>query len=99
MTKKYRVNLTRLAQEDLEKIYYYISDDSIANAKKIILELEKKISSLNTLPEGHPLIAENEFFATEYRHLIHKKYRIIYRISEKTVYILSVIHGAKLMEL
>jgi toxin ParE1/3/4 len=98
VTKRYEVNLTRLAQKDLEQIYYYIAADSIKNASNFILELEKKIYSLETLPERHPLIAENEFFATDYRHLIYKKYRVIYRISEKAVLILRVIHGAMLLE-
>jgi len=96
--KKYKVNLTQLAQKDLEQIYYYIAADSIKNAKNFVLALEKKIYSLDTFPERQPLIAENEFFATDYRHLIFKKYRIIYRISEKAVFILRVIHGAMLLE-
>ena len=99
MPKRYKVNLTQLAQKDLERIYFYISDDSIKNAKNFILDLEKKIYSLNTFPERHPFIAENDFFATDYRHLIHKKYRIIYRISGNQVFILRVIRGAKLLEI
>jgi plasmid stabilization system protein ParE len=93
------VNLTQLAQKDLEQIYYYIAADSISNATKFIRDLEKKIYLLDTFPKRHPLIAENEFFATDYRHLIYRKYRIIYRISEKTVFILRVIHGAMLLDL
>ncbi len=99
MTKRYKVNLTQLAQKDLEQIFYYIAADSIKNARNFVLELEKKIYSLDTFPERQPFIAENEFFATDYRHLIYKKYRIIYRISEKTVFILRVIHGAMLLEI
>lgn len=98
MTKKFKVNLTQLAQRDLEQIYSYIAADSIKNAMNFVLELEKEIYSLDTFPERQPLIAENEFFATDYRHLIYKKYRVIYRISEKTVFILRVIHGAMLLE-
>ncbi|MBT8363404.1 MAG: type II toxin-antitoxin system RelE/ParE family toxin [Deltaproteobacteria bacterium] len=99
MTKRYKVILTQLAQKDLEQIYYYIAADSIKNASHFVLELEKKIYSLDTFPERQPLITENEFFATDYRHLIYKKYRIIYRISEKAVFILRVIHGAMLLEI
>lgn len=91
--------MTQLAQKDLEKIYDYIAADSNENAARFILELEKKVNSLGTFPERQPLIAENKYFGTDYRHLVHKKYRIIYRISKKTVYILRVIHGAKLLEL
>ena len=99
MTKRYKVNLTQLAQKDLEQIFYYIAADSIKNARNFVLELEKKIYSLDTFPERQPFITENEFFATDYRHLIYKKYRIIYRISEKRVFILRVIHGAMLLEI
>ena len=98
MTKRYKVNLTQLAQKDLEQIYYYIAADSINNATNFVLELEKKIYSLESFPDRQPLIAENEFFATYYRHLIYKKYRIIYRISGKTVFILRVVRGSVLLK-
>ena len=99
MTKKYQVNLSQQAQNDLEHIFYYIADDSINNAAGFVLQLEKKVYSLEIFPDRHPLIPENEFFSTNYRHLIYKKYRIIYRIVEKSVFILRIIHGAKLLSL
>ena len=98
MTKTYEVNLTQHAQNDLEKIFYYIAADSINNASRFVLELEKKVYSLETFPERHPFIPENEFFGTDYRHLIYKKYRIIYRIIESSVFVLRIIHGAKLLQ-
>ncbi len=98
MTRKYEVNITKHAQEDLEHIFYYIANDSEDNAANFINELEKKVLTLESLLKRNPLIPENEYFGTEYRHLIYKKYRIIYRISENSVYILRIIHGAKLLE-
>jgi len=97
--KRYKVNISRSAQNDLEQIFFYIAEDSIDNAKKFILELEKKIYSLDTFPERFALIPENIFFETEYRHIIHKKYRVIYKIDNDVIYILRVIHGAKLLDL
>lgn len=99
LTKKYEVNLTQYAQEDLEHIFYYIAADSISNASNFIIELEKKVYSLEHLPNRNPLIPENEYFGTDYRHLIYKKYRIIYRVLENSVFILRIIHGAKLLDL
>ena len=99
MTKKFKVNISLNAQNDLEHIFFYIAEDSINNARKFILELEKKIYSLDTFPERFALIPENLFFGTSYRHIIHKKYRAIYKIDNNSVYILRVIHGAKLLEL
>ena len=99
MAKKYQVNLTQQAQNDLEHIFYYIADDSINNAANFVLQLEKKVYSLENFPDHNPLIPENEFFGTDYRHLIYKKYRIVYRIVEKSVFILRIFHGAKLLNL
>jgi len=96
--KRFKVNLTRHAQSDLEHIFDYIAVDSVKNATNFILEIEKKAYSLDTFPERHPLIHENEFFGTDYRHLIYKKYRIIYRIAKRTIFILRIIHGAKLLK-
>ena len=99
MTKKYQVNLSQQAQNDLEHIFYYIADDRINNAADFVLQVEKNVYSLESFPDRHPLIPENEFFGTDYRHLLYKKYRIIYRIVEKSVFILRIIHGAKLLNL
>jgi len=99
LKKKYEVNLTRHAQEDLEHIFDYIAADSINNASNFIVELEKSVYSLEHLPNRNPLIPENEYFGTDYRHLIYKKYRIIYRVLENSVFILRIIHGAKLLEI
>ena len=99
MKKKYQVNLSQQAQNDLEQIFYYIADDSINNAANFILQLEKKVYSLELFPDRHPLIPENKYFGTDYRHLIYKKYRIVYRIVERSVFILTIFHGAKLLNL
>jgi len=99
VAKKYKVNISLNAQNDLEHIFFYIAADSINNAKRFILELEKKIYSLDTFPEGFAYIPENIFFGTNYRHIIHKKYRVIYKIDNNSVYILRLIHGAILLDL
>ncbi len=99
MAKKYKVNISLSAQNDLEHIFFYIAEDSINNAKKFILELEKKIYSLDTFPERFALIPENIFFGTSYRHIVHKKYRVIYKIDNNSVQILRVVRGAKLLDL
>ena len=99
MTKKYNVNITDLAQGDLEHIFYYIAADNLNNASRFIFELEKKVYSLENYPERHALIPENEYFGANYRHLIHKKHRIIYRVTKKAVFILRILHGAKILEL
>ena len=97
MPRKYKVYITRTAQQDIEEIWEYISNHSIQNATHFIEKVEKQIFSLEMHPERNPLISENEILQGKYRHLVYKKYRIIYRIQNKSVFILRVIHGSKLI--
>jgi plasmid stabilization system protein ParE len=99
VAKKYKVNISFNAQKDLEHIFFYIAEDSINNAKNFILELEEKIHSLDSMPERCALIFENIFFGTNYRQITHKGYRVIYKISGNSVFIMRVVHGAKLIDL
>ena len=94
MAKKYKINISFNAEKDLEYVFFYIAEDSINNAKKFILELEEKIYSLETMPERFALLPENIFFGSNYRQIIHKKYRVIYKISNNSVCIMRVVHGA-----
>jgi toxin ParE1/3/4 len=98
VTETYKVYLTRHTQDDLAHIYDYIAADNPKNAVDFVFQLEAKVYSLETFPEHHPLIPENEFFGTDYRHLVYKKYRIIYRVFKGSVFILRIIHGAKLLQ-
>ena len=99
MPKTYKVLLSRHAQNDLAEIYDYIGADSPQNATTFILALEEKILSLAIFPKRVPLIPENILLGTNYRHLIHGKYRVIFRIQAEIVVVLRVIHGARLLKL
>ncbi len=99
MKKKYKVILTKNAQDDLEHIFYYIAEDNENSAVKFIHELEVKIYTLENFPERYSYIPENQYFNTNYRNLIYKKYRIIYRVNNNEVFILRIIQGAKLLEI
>lgn len=99
MKRKYKVSITPSAQLDIAEIWEYISIDSPKNATEFIDQIEKRIYSLENYPTRNPLIPENIFLHTNYRHSIYKDYRLIYRISENDVYILRVIHGSKLLDL
>jgi plasmid stabilization system protein ParE len=99
MPAKYSVQITPTAEADIEDIWSYIAEDSPAAAEAFILALEKCADTLKMCPERCPLVPENELLGTRYRHLLHGNYRIIYRISGNTVFVLRVIHGARLLEI
>jgi toxin ParE1/3/4 len=96
--KKYKVHITASAQTDIQLIYDYIAHENPVNAIHFIDELEAKVAALDHFPQRQPAIPENSFFGTDYRHLIVKKYRIIYRIVGKDVFILRIIHGMRIIE-
>ena len=99
MPEIYKVLLALHAENDLAEIYDYIAADNPANAIAFILTLEEKIYSLSTMPKRAPLIPENSLLGTRYRHLIHGKYRIIFKVQTPKVTVLRVIHGSRLLEL
>ncbi len=69
----------------------YIAQDSPANALKILKKIKQKASSLYTLPERGRIVPElQDQGILIYRELIIPPWRIIYRISEMKVYVLSV---------
>jgi toxin ParE1/3/4 len=100
VTKKYKVKITRTAELDVNYIWDYISQENPENAVTFIKEIEDKVTGLHILPDRNPVIPEGIILQTkEYRHLIYKHYRIIYRITEDTVYILRIFHGSKLLDI
>ena len=98
MPVKYNVEISPAAERDVEEIWVYTAADSPENATAFIVRLEEQIDSLEQFPERCPLIPENELLGTAYRHLLHGAYRTIFRIAGKTVYILRIIHGARLLD-
>ncbi len=97
MPVKYSVQVTPAAERDVEEIWTYIADDSPENATAFVVRLEEQIEALEQFPERCPLIPENELLGTGYRHIIYGAYRTIFRITGKTVFIVRIIHGARLL--
>ena len=98
MRERFRVKITRQAEIDLDEIWAYIAADHVDYANRFVLKIEKRMKTLAWSPGRCPSIPENEILGTQYRHLIIRKYRVVFRVSNDTVYILRVIHGARLLD-
>lgn len=85
----YNIIVEPEALEDLQNIYSYISEqDSKNKARKFILELQKKINSLNDMPQR----CRKSYYVDDEdtRDLIYKKYTIVFKIIEQNVHILTL---------
>jgi len=99
MTTTYKVYWTSVAEDDLKNIILYIAGDSPTNARTTFEKIKEKASSLTQFPEKGrtiPELQDQGIFL--YRELIIAPWRIIYRISDKKVYILSVFDSRQNVE-
>jgi plasmid stabilization system protein ParE len=99
MKKVYDVTWSETAEKDLIAIVDYIADDSLPRAYEIFKDIGKKASSLRTFPDRGRVVPElQEQGITQYHELIIPPWRIIYRVSEKRVYVLAVLDSRRSVE-
>lgn len=80
-------------------IKYYVPRILPGNASQILKKIRQKVSSLYTLPERGRVVPEllGEGIHT-YRELIVAPWRVVYRIFDDTVFVLSVIDSRQNVE-
>jgi len=99
MKKTYDVIWSETSERDLTEIVEYIAADSPSNAFEIFKEIKEKASRLYTFPERGRIVPElKDQGIVLYRELVVPPWRIIYRLSKKTVYILSVLDSRQNIE-
>jgi addiction module RelE/StbE family toxin len=99
MNQKYNVVWSNIAENDLKNIVEYIADDSPPNALKILQRINQKASSLYTFPERGRIVPElRDQGILQYRELVISPWRILYRISEKSVVVISVLDSRRDIE-
>jgi toxin ParE1/3/4 len=96
----FAVLLTNDAACDLEGIYDYIAfHDSPQKADYVLDQIEKDFSSLSKFPERGVYPKELLTLGiSEYREIFFKPYRIIYRIMDRSVYVLLIVDGRRDLE-
>ena len=99
MNQQYEVTWSIRASKDLEQIIKYIATDSPSNALKILKKIKDKSSSLYRLPQRGRVVPELQAQGiTQYREIIISPWRLVYRISKKSVYVLSVLDSRRNIE-
>jgi toxin ParE1/3/4 len=99
MSEKYRVVWSNVAENDLRNIIEYIADESPSNALKIFKSIKQRASMLFSFPERGRIVPElRDQGILQYREIIISPWRILYRISERHVYVLSVLDSRRNIE-
>jgi toxin ParE1/3/4 len=99
MKKIYDVIWSETSEKDLLSIVEYIAADSPSYAFEIFKEIKQKASRLYAFPDRGRIVPElRDQGIILYRELIVSPWRIIYRISEKALYILSVLDSRQNVE-
>jgi toxin ParE1/3/4 len=84
---------TEPTASDLENIKNFINKDSSYYAEIFPLKIIKAVEVLEKFPEIGRVVPE--FNIKNIREIIFHNYRIIYKIDNNNIYILTVIHGAR----
>jgi toxin ParE1/3/4 len=93
---KYNVVIPSSVVNDIQEIVDYISEDNASIALAILEKLENKINSLKAYPDRGRVVPEllNQNIL-EYHEIIEAPWRIIYKIVDSNVFILTVIDGRR----
>lgn len=99
MAKNYNVIWTKTANEDLIEIIQFIKLDSPDTAKNTLNKIKKTASSLDSFPQrGRVVLELKEQGIFQYQELIIQPWRMVYRVSSSTVYVLSMIDTRRNVE-
>lgn len=96
----YRVVLTDKAEADVESVLKWFGDQRATHAGgRWFAQFMARLGTLENYPERCSLAAESEDVGQEIRELLlgrrHSRYRILFKISGKSVVILRVWHGSR----
>ena len=99
MRKSYNVWWSETAENDLIYIVEYIAGENSLQANKIFGDIRKKAENLHTFPDRGRIVPElKDQGITLYRELIIGPWRMMYRVSEDSVYVLSVLDSRQNVE-
>lgn len=88
-----RVRWTERASQDTLGIFDFIADQSLAYAESVYERILSRPSQLELFPDSGSLVPE--YNRPDIRELFVYSFRIIYRLENDEVRVLTVIHGSR----
>lgn len=92
----YQVIWSAEALDDVDSIAEYIAKDSPFYAQSVVEQIQSVSRKLSVLPHRGRIVPELK--SNHYRERFIYSYRLIYRLMDNDVYIIAVIHGARLLD-
>ena len=97
--EQYRILWSTQAKEDLFEMIEYIAFEDKIMALKILEKIEEKVTPLELFPNRGRIVPELKAFNfLAYREIFLSHWRIIYKIEQEVVYIISVLDGRRNIE-
>ncbi len=95
----YDVVWSEAAEHDLIDLIQYVAANNPSNASSVFKQLKQKAKSLCSSPNRGRIVPElQDQGVSIYRELIIPPWRVIYRVSEKTVYVLAILDSRRNIE-
>ena len=99
MEKQYKVQITKYALAQMEKIKDYIANELLAPqaAYNLFLEMKNKVASLNSIPKRNPLVDTKKWREQGVRKMIITNFIMYYWIDEEQqiVHIIAVVYSKR----
>lgn len=93
---EYEVLWTQTARDDLEEIVSFIAADNLIAALSVLDRIEKRAALLVVQPERGRVVPElREEGIRQYRELLERLWRIIYRVEQQIIFVLGVLDGRR----
>jgi len=84
-----------LAIDRIAEIAAYIAQENLYAAENWVNMVFRKVEDLKSFPESGRIVPETE--NKSIRELIYGNYRLIYRLEEKRISVLTVRHGKQIL--
>lgn len=95
-SKTHAVIWSQFAQDDLQSIIEFIEIDNKQNAFRIFEIIKKNCIKIEQHPNVGRILPELKDINIEtYRELVIQNWRVIYRVSDKEIFILAVIDSRR----
>ncbi len=91
-----KIVVTGPASDDINEIYgYYLRKVNLKTAKQEKDKIIKRFKILKNFPLSGQVEGNEKFKDSEFRYLVQGNFKIVYKVEEDTVIILSVFHTSQ----